>query len=355
MVLPHTRKIIHCDCDCFYAAVEMRDNPALRGVPLAVGGDAARRGVIATCNYEARHFGVRSAMPTAQALQRCPHLIVLPPSMDKYREASQHITAIYRDYTDLVEPLSLDEAYLDVSHSAHHKGSATLIAQEIRARIAATVGITASAGVAPNKFLAKIASDWHKPDGLFVIRPDDVAAFVATLPIAKVFGVGKVTAAKLQALGVTTCLDLQSWSMYELENQFGKFGGRLYELCRGIDHRDVSANRERKSISVEETYTTDLPDLAACIAALPALIVTLDKRMQRAGVTTGVHKLFVKIRFANFRHTTAECLATHVHQETLQQLMTAAFQRGNIPVRLLGIGIRLRQDNEHMQGELFDV
>jgi len=264
-----TRKIIHCDCDCFYAAVEMRDNPALKGAPIAVGGDAAHRGVIATCNYEARHFGVRSAMPTSQALQRCPHLIVIPPSMDKYREASQFITAIYRDYTDLVEPLSLDEAYLDVTDSVQHQGSGTLIAQEIRARIAQTVGITASAGVAPNKFLAKIASDWNKPDGLFVIRPKDVAEFVKTLPIAKVFGVGKVTAAKLQTLGVTTCLDLQSWSIYELENQFGKFGERLYELCRGIDQRDVCANRERKSVSVEETYTHDLPDLAACLTQLP--------------------------------------------------------------------------------------
>lgn len=355
MVLPHTRKIIHCDCDCFYAAVEMRDNPALRGIPLAVGGDAAHRGVIATCNYEARHFGVRSAMPTAQALQRCPHLVVLPPSMDKYREASHHITAIYRDYTDLVEPLSLDEAYLDVSHSIQHQGSATLIAQEIRARIAATVGITASAGVAPNKFLAKIASDWHKPDGMYVIRPGEVAAFVAALPIDKVFGVGKVTAAKLKALGVVTCHDLQSWSMYALENQFGKFGARLYELCRGIDHRDVCANRERKSISVEETYTNDLPDLAACMAALPGLVATLQKRIARAGVTTGMHKVFVKIRFANFRHTTAECLATQLHTGTLHQLMDVAFHRGNLPVRLLGIGIRLRQDNAHTQGELFDI
>lgn len=332
----------------------MRDNPALKGVPIAVGGDTAHRGVIATCNYEARHFGVRSAMPTAQALQRCPHLIVIPPSMDKYREASQFITAIYRDYTDLVEPLSLDEAYLDVTDSVQHQGSGTLIAQEIRKRIAHTVGITASAGVAPNKFLAKIASDWNKPDGLFVIRPKDVAEFVRTLPIAKVFGVGKVTAARLQTLGVTTCLDLQSWSIYELENQFGKFGERLYELCRGIDQREVSANRERKSVSIEETYTHDLPDLAACLAQLPALIATLEKRMQRAKVTTGIHKLFVKIRFANFKHTTAECIAARVHADTLQQLMSVAYQRGNLPVRLLGIGIRLRHDSDPMQGNLFD-
>jgi len=165
------RKIIHCDCDCFYAAVEMRDDPALRGKPLAVGGRPGQRGVVATCNYEARKFGIRSAMATAQALQRCPDLIVLPPAMDKYRAASRQILSIYRDYTELVEPLSLDEAYLDVSASPHCHGSATLIAQEIRARIADTVGITAPAGIAPNKFIAKIASDRPKPNGQFGVRP----------------------------------------------------------------------------------------------------------------------------------------------------------------------------------------
>jgi DNA polymerase-4 len=348
------RKIIHCDCDCFYAAVEMRDNPALRGIPLAVGGSATQRGVIATCNYEAREYGVRSAMPTAQALLRCPHLTVLPPAMEKYREASQLITAIYRDYTDLVEPLSLDEAYLDVTHSTQHQGSGTRIAQEIRARIEQTVGITASAGVAPNKFLAKIASDWHKPNGLFVIRPTDVAAFVETLPIAKVFGVGKVTAAKLHSMGVTTCLDLQAWSLFDLEKQFGKFGQRLYELCRGIDHREVSANRERKSVSIEETYTFDLPDLTACLAELPGLIATLQRRIERAQANAAIHKLFVKIRFSDFRHTTAECLSTQVNHETLQQLMATAYERGQLPVRLLGIGIRLRHENESQQADLFE-
>src|SRR3954470_657772 len=179
----------------------MRDDPALRTLPVAVGGRADQRGVVATCNYEARRFGVHSAMATAQALQRCPGLVVLPPAMEKYRIASRQILAIYRDYTELVEPLSLDEAYLDVSGSARCKGSATLIAQEIRARIFDTVGITASAGIAPNKFVAKIASDWNKPDGLFLVRPNEVDAFVAALPVKKLHGVGKVTAAKMHGLG----------------------------------------------------------------------------------------------------------------------------------------------------------
>ena len=213
----HVRKIIHCDCDCFYASVEMRDDPSLRGRPLAVGGRADQRGVIATCNYEARRYGIHSAMATAQAVKLCPDLILIPPNMEKYRITSRQIMDIYRDYTDLVEPLSLDEAYLDVTNSPHCKGSATLIAQEIRRRIFETVGITASAGVAPNKFVAKIASDWNKPDGLFLVRPGEVDAFVAALPVKKLFGVGKVTAAKLHSLGAQTCGDLRDWNIDKLQ------------------------------------------------------------------------------------------------------------------------------------------
>ncbi|MEN9868908.1 MAG: hypothetical protein RL748_4498, partial [Pseudomonadota bacterium] len=280
-MLVETRKIIHSDCDCFYAAVEMRDDPALREVPLAIGGRADQRGVVATCNYVARRFGIHSAMPTVQALQRCPQLVVLPPAMEKYRTASRQILAIYRDYTDLVEPLSLDEAYLDVSHATLCKGSGTLIGQEIRARIAATVGITASIGVAPNKFLAKIASDWNKPDGMFVIKPDQVEAFVADLSVDKLFGVGKVTAAKLKQLGVQNCLELREWSIPKLQMHFGKFGSSLYYLCRGIDKRAVDTSQERKSISVEETYTPDLADLDACLAHIPELLQSLHGRIAR--------------------------------------------------------------------------
>ena len=239
------RKIIHCDCDCFYASVEMRDDPSLRGRPLAVGGRADQRGVVATCNYEARRFGIHSAMATAQAMKLCPELVVIPPAMEKYRIASSQIMAIYQDYTDIVEPLSLDEAYLDVTDSPHCKGSATLIAQEIRRRIVETVGITASAGVGPNKFVAKIASDWNKPDGLFLVRPEEVDAFVAALPVKKLHGVGKVTAEKLNRLGAQTCADLRGWSLDKLQEHMGSFGVRLYDLSRGIDHREVNTSRER--------------------------------------------------------------------------------------------------------------
>jgi DNA polymerase IV len=338
------RKIIHCDCDCFYAAIEMRDAPSLAGKPLAVGGRADQRGVIATCNYEARRFGVRSAMATATALRQCPHLVILPPAMEKYRVASRQILAIYRQYTELVEPLSLDEAYLDVSNSRWHQGSATLIAQEIRKRIAATVGITASAGVAPNKFLAKIASDWRKPDGLFVIRPHEIADFIAALPVKKLFGVGKVTARKLHQLGVHTCADLQQWPLPELQRQFGSFGARLHALSRGIDLRAVNPHHERKSVSVETTFVQDLPSLAACIAQLGQLFEQLGSRVARAGAGSAIHKLFVKLRFDDFSHTTVECVDTRLDCAVFQELLAKGFARRNSPVRLLGLGVRLQQN-----------
>ena len=331
----------------------MRDNPALRGVALAVGGSVDQRGVVATCNYEARRYGIHSAMPTAQAMKLCPQLVVLPPAMEKYRAASRQILAIYSDYTDLVEPLSLDEAYLDVSASPHCKGSATLIAQEIRQRIVDTVGITASAGVAPNKFVAKIASDWNKPDGLFLVRPAEVDAFVAALPVKKLFGVGKVTAAKLNKLGADTCADLRGWTRQELQHHFGQFGTRLYELSRGIDHRAVSNAQERKSVSVEETYTPDLPDLRACLALLPALFANLNARIRRCDAEKQVQKLFVKLKFSNFQQTTVECVGSAPHMVQFEKLMETGFLRGKLAVRLLGVGVRLGEGESREQLRLF--
>jgi DNA polymerase-4 len=349
-----TRKIIHCDCDCFYASVEMRDDPSLRGRPLAVGGRQDQRGVVATCNYEARRFGIHSAMATAQAIKLCPDLLVIPPDMEKYRIASRQIMEIYRDYTELVEPLSLDEAYLDVTESPHCKGSATLIAQEIRRRIVETVGITASAGVAPNKFVAKIASDWNKPDGLFLVRPEEVDAFVAALPVKKLYGVGKVTAAKLHRLGAQTCADLRGWSMQELQRHFGSFGARLYDLCRGIDERDVSPVRERKSVSTEETYTPDVPDLPGCLALLPGLMEHLQGRIKRAKCERLINKLFVKLKFNDFQQTTVECVAYAPNLAIYTHLMETGWQRASRPVRLLGVGVRLSDTEQVEQLSLFD-
>jgi DNA polymerase IV len=350
------RKIIHCDCDCFYASVEMRDDPSLRGRPLAVGGRPEHRGVVATCNYEARRFGVHSAMSSALALRKCPDLLILPSAMEKYRIASRQIMAIYRDYTADVEPLSLDEAYLDVTRTDRCKGSATLMAEEIRERVRETVGVTVSAGVAPNKFVAKIASDWNKPDGLYVVRPSEVDAFVAALPVRKIFGVGKVTAAKLEKLGLTTCAQLREWPLVDLHRHFGVFGKRLYELSRGIDDRPVHAHQERKSISVETTYVTDLRTLEECANELRGLTGQLDVRIERAGAAAAVRKLFVKIRFADFQRTTVECVGGVTHLPTLLALLEKGFARRSQSVRLLGVGVRLEEDSlaKHGQFDLFD-
>lgn len=339
------RKIIHCDCDCFYASVEMRDDPSLRGRPLAVGGRPEHRGVVATCNYEARRFGVHSAMSSALALRKCPDLLIIPPAMEKYRIASRQIMAIYRDYTPMVEPLSLDEAYLDVTSAMRCKGSATLMAAEIRERVRETVGVTVSAGIAPNKFVAKIASDWNKPDGLFVVRPHEVDAFVAALPVRKIFGVGKVTAAKLEQLGIETCNDLRGWSLVDLHRRFGAFGRRLYDLSRGIDRRAVEPDQERKSISVETTYVTDLQTLDACAAEIRQLAEQLDARIKRVGAGAAIRKLYVKIRFADFQRTTVECVAGATDVPTFVALLEKGFARRNRPVRLLGVGVRLEEDD----------
>jgi DNA polymerase-4 len=345
------RKIIHCDCDCFYASVEMRDDPSLRGRPLAVGGRPEHRGVIATCNYEARRFGVHSAMSSALAMRKCPELLIMPPAMEKYRIASRQIMAIYRDYTPLVEPLSLDEAYLDVTAASRCKGSATLMAAEIRERVRETVGVTVSAGVAPNKFVAKIASDWNKPDGLFVVRPHEVDAFVAALPVRKIFGVGKVTAAKLEQLGIETCHDLRGWSLLDLHRRFGAFGRRLHDLSRGIDRRAVEPDQERKSISVETTYVTDLQTLDACAAEIRQLAEQLDARIERVGASTAIRKLYVKIRFADFQRTTVECVAGATDVPTFVALLEKGFARRNRPVRLLGVGVRLDEDDAADRGQ----
>lgn len=336
-----SRKIIHIDADCFYAAVEMREDPSLLGKPVAVGGDARQRGVVATCNYEAREWGVHSAMSMARAQERCPDLVIIRPRMDLYREVSGQIHSILQDYSELIEPLSLDEAFLDVTDSERCQGSATRMAQEIRSRVWQDVRLVVSAGVAPNKFLAKIASDWRKPNGLFVITPDEVDAFVQQLPVAKLHGVGKVTAGKLERMGIRSCQQLRGFDRLELVRQFGKFGDRLWQLAHGEDERPVIANSRRQSVSVEETYPSDLPNLAACLDELPALMASLQRRMQRLDEFYRVDRPYVKIRFHDFTQTTLEQAGAHVSQDRYGMMLAAAYARGNKPVRLLGIGVRL--------------
>ncbi len=350
------RKIIHLDADCFFAAVEMRDDPSLVNRPIAVGGRSESRGVLSTCNYEARRFGVRSAMPTSHAKRLCPDLLVLPHRMDAYREASLHMRHIFYEYTELVEPLSLDEAFLDVSDSEFHQGSATLIAQEIRARIQQEVGITVSAGIAPNKFLAKIASDWNKPNGQYVIPPAKVPEFVAQLPVNKIYGVGKAMAAKLAERNIFTCSDLQKLSVFELTQRYGQMGSRLFHLSRGIDDRQVTVDRRRKSLSVENTFAQDLPGLTHCLNEIPALSQQLAIRLRRVDDDYKIVKLYVKLKFSDFSITTIERSASAVSLQELQSLCSDAYQRKSMPVRLIGVGVRfidLREDQDYLQLELF--
>lgn len=346
------RKILHADCDCFYAAVEMRDNPRLRDIPLAIGGSAERRGVIATCNYPARRYGIHSAMPTAHALRLCPQLTLLPPDFPRYRAVSEQIQAIFHELTPLVEPLSLDEAFLDVSDVMRFKGSATWMARWIKQEAVRRTGITVSVGAAPSKFLAKIASDWDKPDGLRVITPDEVDAFVASLSVGKLHGVGPANAAKLEAMHIKTCADLRQWPLETLLERFGKFGHRLYGLARGIDERPVKVERERKSVSAENTFHQDLPDLDACRAALPALIKRLDERLDRHG-RPRVKGVFVKVRFNDFSLTTLEYAGWQPDTERFLLLLEEAWARGCRPVRLLGVGVRLASPDSTRQLDLF--
>ena len=262
MCIRDSRKIIHVDMDAFYASVEQRDAPELRGRPVAVGGSRAR-GVVAAASYEARAFGVRSAMPSVTAARRCPDLVFVPPRFEVYRAVSRQIHAIFADYTDAIEPLSLDEAYLDVTHDRRGLGSAKAIAQDIRARIKAETQLTASAGVSYNKFIAKLASDQNKPNGLCVIPPAKGAAFVAMLPVKRFHGVGPVTAAKMARLGIETGADLRDRPIDFLRAHFGSYAEYLHRAARGIDDRPVRADRASKSVGAERTFDTNLTDPAA--------------------------------------------------------------------------------------------
>ena len=346
------RKIIHCDCDCFYASIEMRDNPALLGLPVAVGGASEHRGVVATCNYEARKFGVHSAMPTATAKRLCPQLILVAPNMEKYRQASLTMHEIFRRYTDLIEPLSLDEAYLDVTDASACRGSATLIAREIRQCVREEIGITLSAGIAPNKFIAKIASDWNKPDGQYAVTPDMVDEFVKALPVKKLYGVGKVTAGRMHEMGIESCDDLRKSGEEFLLQAFGSFGSQLFRLCHGIDDREVKTNRQRKSLSVENTYSQDLPSRESCLNELPALHHQMEERLQKVLHKYRVSKKYVKVKFLDFVSTTAEHVAEDSAINSYTYLMTEAWNRGARPVRLLGLGVRLSPVKDGAQANL---
>jgi DNA polymerase-4 len=349
------RKIIHVDMDCFYAAVEVKYNPRLKGKPLGIGGPPNTRSVLCTASYEARKFGVRSAMPSSQAVRLCPQLILIPPHFDLYKAESKKVREIFSRFTDKIEPLSLDEAYLDVTDCKQFNGSATLIAQEIRRLIFTELNLTASAGIAPNKFLAKIASDWKKPNGQFVVTPKDVEAFVKDLPVEKIFGVGKVTAQKMHSIGLRTLEDVQKMPMLELRRFFGSRAKELHDYSYGIDERSVETSWERKSLSVEETYNKDIATLEECLKRVPELYEDLRGRILKGGYQDAIKGIVVKIKFFDFKGTTHEAVSTQFPtEEEYRHLLEKAWDRRAVPVRLIGLGIRLKskdsvraqQDNE---------
>jgi DNA polymerase-4 len=339
------RKIIHIDMDCFYAACEVKVRPELKGKPLGVGGPPNSRAVLTTASYEARKFGVRSAMPSSQAVRLCPQLILVPPNFELYKKESRAVRKILERYTEKIEPLSLDEAYLDVTGSEHCQGSATRIAQEIRGAIESELGLTASAGIAPNKFLAKIASDWRKPNGQFVIRPSDVDQFVKTLEVEKIFGVGKVTAKKMHELGLHTCADIQAQPIDKLARWFGSRAVELSELARGIDNREVISHWKRRSLTVEETLERDIDNLEECLARVPDLYRDWESRMLRSNERENIRGFVVKLKFHDFKSTTREVSSKGWPTlENFKKLMEHAWNRRAEPVRLIGLGVRLAGD-----------
>lgn len=353
------RKIIHVDMDAFYASVEQRDDASLRGRPVVVAWRGARS-VVCAASYEARVFGIRSAMPAARAERLCPDAVFVPPDFTRYRAVSRQVRAIFLRHTDLVEPLSLDEAFLDVTASRSELPSATAIAQSIRAEIREETALTASAGVAPNKFLAKIASDWRKPDGLFVIRPEAVLDFLEPLAVARIPGVGKVTDGRLAALGIRTVGELRARPLAELEGEFGRYGRRLHDLARGIDGHAVTPDRPVQSISAEDTFQVDLPlvEVGATIADLGAKVWSQVGKTERIGRT-----VVLKLKTADFRiltrsHTPSAPLRSAAE---LVEIALALRERVNLPpttrYRLVGVGIGNFRDADEVDasGDLFST
>ncbi len=342
LVSESVRKIIHLDMDAFYASVEQREDPSLRGKPVAVGGSPESRGVVAACSYEARKFGVRSAMPTARALRACPDLVVVRPNFTLYKEVSQQVMAILRSATPLVEPLSLDEAYLDVTENMLSEPLAMEVAKYLKARIRDELSLTASAGVAPNKFLAKIASGWEKPDGLTVIAPERVEAFLQKLPVEALWGVGPVTAKKLHAIGVLRLVDVRSADRALLTRTVGSLAEWLVRLSNGDDPRKVTPDRPWKSISAEDTYVQDLEDLNEMRVEIERLAQRVAGSLQKKALLA--RTVTIKVRYANFTTVTrshteepATQNAARIVERALALLdRTDAAKR---TVRLLGVGV----------------
>ena len=334
------RKIIHVDMDAFYAAVEQMDRPELKRLPIAVGG-SSKRGVVSAASYEARKFGVRSAISGALAKKLCPNLIFVPPRFERYKEISTKIRALFLEYSDLVEPLSLDEAYIDVTTNKKGLQSATVIATEIRSRIKSEIGLTASAGISVNKFIAKVASDYNKPNGQKTVPPEEVLGFLEALEIRKFHGIGKVTAKKMYDLGVFTGLDLRQKSFAFLEENFGKSGAYYYEIVRGIHRSQVRPNRRRKSLAAERTFSTNLSSEIFLVEKLDQIATEVSKRLQRINIAGKT--LTLKIKYSDFSlQTRSKTLPYYISEKAviLEHSKALLFQEKlQNSVRLVGISI----------------
>ena len=343
-----TRKIIHIDMDCFFVAIEMRDNPSLQDKAVAVGGSPEKRGVISTANYIAREYGARSALSSAKAMKLCPSLIIVPPCFDKYKEASKIIREVFAEYTDIIEPVSLDEAYLDVSNCKQYRGSATLIANDIRYKIFKRTKLTASAGVGPNKLIAKIASDINKPNGICTVPPDEVQDFIKDLDVSKINGVGKVTRDKLKKLNVNTFSDLQKILPHQLEESFGKFGKALALNAFGNDNRQVTPYRERKSISIERTFNQDIKTYNELQNKALKIISDLEPKLKDISIKS----LFIKIKYSNFKQITRSITINTLEITHILDILKKVDLSNS--VRLLGIGAQINNKNKTNQMDLMD-
>mgnify|MGYP000398037622 CR=1 FL=1 len=338
--------------DSYFAAIEIRDHPQWKGHPLAVGGTGPRS-VVSTASYEARKYGVHSALPMSQALRKCPHLIMAKSRFSVYKATTKIIQSIFREYTDKIEPMSLDEAYLDVSHQNRYAWD---LAKEIRQKIFEKTQLTASAGIAPNKMLAKIASDWNKPNGQFAVTPDQIESFMKKLPVEKIPGVGKRSQERLSQEGIHSCEDLQQWPKWKLKSVFGKWGMELYFRCRGIDERPVESHYERKSLSNEQTYDHDLGTLEECCEALNKLFDELLIDIRKHASNKKINRAVVKVKFSNFKSTTCECPCKTPIWSIYEELLKKAYARSPHKVRLLGTGVRFatEKSSHKAQMELFE-
>jgi DNA polymerase-4 len=349
------RKIIHIDMDAFFASVEQLDNPELRGKPVAVGG-SGERSVVAAASYEARKFGVRSAMPSITAKKLCPDLIFVSHHFERYNEVSNLVFSIFKEYTDFIEPLSIDEAFLDVSTDKKNIGSATIIAKEIKKEIKVRTGLTASAGVSVNKFLAKIASEINKPDGLFVIHPEEAETFIEALPVEKFYGIGKVTAEKMHKLGIHSGADLKKWDLVSLVRNFGKTGVFYFDIVRGKDERPVETDLERKSVGTELTFEKDLTTRFEIVAELYKIEKELMTRLESSG--SAGRTITLKIKFADFKQITrSKTLQNYIrdfdtlHRE-VSEIRKSLMLEGN-RIRLLGVSISNLETDDYSDKQLF--